>query len=72
MNPTLKKVLSEAAAVAVIVAAVLSLVAPLIPHLNLPKQDVAILTAVSGVVTAFVSWARSQGLVAKSRAFLNL
>lgn len=59
------EIAKDAATIAVIVAPVVATLAAVLPGANLPAADTAIITAVAGALTAFVSWAKQRGLVAK-------
>lgn len=58
-------VLADAATVAVALLAVLSIVTPFLPDVNLPAVAISVVTGATAVLTAFVAWARSVGLVSK-------
>lgn len=69
--PLGRLVLADAATVAVALLAVLAIATPFLPDVNLPAVAISVLTAVTAVLTAFVAWARSVGLISKAASKLK-
>lgn len=61
---TLKKYLGDAVPVAAVVATVLSTLAAVLPGMNVPAADVAIVSAVAAGLSKAVNWAKAHGLAA--------
>jgi hypothetical protein len=64
------KVVAEAVKFAAVVAVVLGSLAALLPQLNVPASDTAIVAAASAVIAGFLRWAKETKLTDKLKSGL--
>jgi hypothetical protein len=61
MTPSVKKYLTEAAKIAAVVAVILGVAGAILPG-HVPASVVAAVATASGVVAAFLRWAKDHGI----------
>lgn len=71
ISAEVKDVIAEAAKAGVTVAAILGILAAVLPAAHFPAQDTAIVSAAAAAVSAFVKWAKDNKLASSVGRFLR-